>query len=192
MFGTIRFVLALLVVVTHVGGWVWPGMYAVFGFYVISGYLMCLVLNRRYGFSVAGFGAYCANRSLRIYPPYWIASLLSFVILANVGQAAASEFWPPWQLPNGWDAWRDNLLLVTLPLVTGGETLLIPPAWALRVELVYYLALGLGLGPSRTIAFIWFLAAVGYHAALPDTDWQGWRARYYSIPAASLPFSLGR
>jgi len=191
MFGTVRFVLALLVVATHVGVWIWPGMYAVFGFYVISGYLMCLVLNRRYGFSVAGFRAYCANRILRIYPPYWVALLLSFVVLAAIGQTAVTEFWPPWELPNSWRAWLDNLVLVTLPPGNAGETLVVSPAWALRVELFYYVVLGLGLGRNRDIAVLWFLAAVGYHVYLADTNWDGWRERYYSIPAAALPFSLG-
>jgi peptidoglycan/LPS O-acetylase OafA/YrhL len=191
LFGTVRFVLALLVVATHVGVWIWPGMYAVFGFYVISGYLMCLVLDRRYGFTAAGFRAYCVNRALRIYPPYWAAALLSLVLLTALGQEAASEHWPHWVLPTTARAWLDNFLLVTLPPGSAGETLLIPPAWALRVELFYYLVLGLGLGRNRAIAFYWFLAAVAFHVYLADTNWNGWRERYYTIPAASLPFSLG-
>ncbi len=192
MLGSVRFVLALLVVATHVGVWIWPGMYAVFGFYVISGYLMCLVLNQRYGFSVVGFRAYCINRILRIYPPYWVAGLLSFVVLTAIGQEAVTEFWKPWELPRSWDAWLDNILIVTLPSGgNAGESLLIPPAWALRVELFYYLLLGLGLGRSRRIAILWFVIAAGYHVYLADTDWYGWRERYYTIAAAALPFGIG-
>ena len=70
MFGTYRFLLACLVLVTHLAGVRCAGAYAVFGFYLLSGYLMTLVLNERYGFSPNGFGRYVANRALRIYPPY--------------------------------------------------------------------------------------------------------------------------
>ena len=58
MFGTLRFVLAVLVVVGHLYRPIWIGAFAVSGFYTVSGYLMCLVLNERYGFSLRGFRAF--------------------------------------------------------------------------------------------------------------------------------------
>ncbi|MCP5066706.1 MAG: acyltransferase [bacterium] len=189
MFGTFRFVLALLVVVTHLDQSIWwSGPYAVFGFYLISGYLMCLVLNQRYGFAAAGLGAYAVNRFLRIYPPYWFACGISAAIVGLLGQPAATQLFGPWQLPAATMDWIDNLGIVTLP--TGNANRLIPPSWALRVELFYYAVIGLGLGRTRKLAVVWVAVSIGYHVYLAYTG-AGWTQKYYPIAAASLPFSLG-
>ncbi|MFQ5418079.1 MAG: acyltransferase family protein [Myxococcota bacterium] len=188
MFGSLRFVLALLVVITHLGPWFWPGVYAVFGFYIISGYLMCLVLNRRYGFSPRGFRTYALNRFLRIFPPYWFACCLSVIVLAFVGPNAGYALGMPWELPPSWLDWVDNFSIVSLP--TGRESRLVPPSWALRVELFYYALIGLGMGRSRRIALLWLLPSIGYHLAIWRTG-SGWESMYFPIPAASLPFNLG-
>ena len=62
MFGIFRTLLALAVVVDHLGGVHGMGTYAVFGFYVLSGYLMTMVLHRTYGYSISGFSRYALNR----------------------------------------------------------------------------------------------------------------------------------
>ena len=53
MFGTYRYILALLVIIVHT--WASPfsffayaGICAVFGFFMLSGYLMSLVLDKKY------------------------------------------------------------------------------------------------------------------------------------------------
>ncbi len=188
MLGSLRFGLALLVVFTHLGTWRWTGVYAVFGFYAISGYLMCLVLNQRYGFGPAGLRAYLTNRCLRIYPPYWFACLLAIGLIALLGEPAASALWGPWKLPVTAKEWIDNIGIVTLPTGLGGR--IVPPSWALRVEVFYYVALGLGLGRHRVVALVWFVASAIYHIHLAGMD-APWGDRYFPIAAASLPFSIG-
>jgi peptidoglycan/LPS O-acetylase OafA/YrhL len=84
--GILRLCLALAVVITHseaIFGWTFTrltgGMLAVQMFYVISGFYMALVLNRRY----TGPGSYrrfVANRFLRLYPSY--AAVALFTLLA--------------------------------------------------------------------------------------------------------------
>ena len=56
MFGAFRYLLALLVVLIHVwpGFMLWTGVYAVFAFFALSGYLMALVLDRSYDATRAG------------------------------------------------------------------------------------------------------------------------------------------
>ena len=65
-------------------------MYAVFGFYVLSGYLMTLSLNRVYGFSAGGVGRFFANRWLCIFVPYYAVLLMSFVFIALLPEDASS------------------------------------------------------------------------------------------------------
>ena len=51
MFGTYRTLLALMIVALHLGGVPVIGGYAVFGFYILSGYLMTLIMQTSYGYS---------------------------------------------------------------------------------------------------------------------------------------------
>ena len=66
-----RFVLALFVVQAHIP---WSGgsgplsQHAVFSFYVLSGFLMTLILNETYGFGAGNCARFWANRMLRLYP----------------------------------------------------------------------------------------------------------------------------
>ncbi len=66
LFGTIRFVLAQMVILTHL--WtkltMWAGPYAVFSFFLLSGYLMGRVLDCSYA-SDGGTRRFFINRALR-------------------------------------------------------------------------------------------------------------------------------
>jgi peptidoglycan/LPS O-acetylase OafA/YrhL len=81
--GVWRFFLAFLVAISHL----WDGMihgpaaYAVWGFFLISGYLMTVGLLTRYGEGWAGLLDYAINRFLRIYPTYYIACLFGALAL---------------------------------------------------------------------------------------------------------------
>ena len=65
MFGAWRLLLALLVVLGHLHRPWWPASWAVFSFYVISGYLMSLILDETYGWTGAGRRRFALNRFLR-------------------------------------------------------------------------------------------------------------------------------
>ena len=97
--GALRFCLSLLVIDSHYGlfghriqleavnrfgvdrlAYVGSGGIAVSGFFVISGYLITLVLSRKYDAGWHGAKAFYVSRALRIYPLYglvlacyWIA-----------------------------------------------------------------------------------------------------------------------
>ena len=74
--GTFRFLLALSVALSHFGT-VWGyhimnGRMAVQCFYMISGFLISLVLSHKYDPSTAdGRRLFYSNRALRIFVPYW-------------------------------------------------------------------------------------------------------------------------
>lgn len=187
MFGILRTALALLVVAGHLGPVERIGPYAVFGFYALSGYLMTAILRERYGYSAAGIGRYAANRVLRIFPIYWVALALSVVLLWWVGESAARAYHESMglRLP-ATEVWR-NLLLV-LSIDTG--TRWVPPAWALSVEIFYYAAIGLGLSRHAPVCALWLGASIAYTAYL-NLDGASFSYRYFTVPAASLPFAMG-
>ena len=90
-------------------------------------------------------------------------------------------------LPGTWGQIGENVGLIFSYV---SEPRLTPPAWALTVELFYYAAIGLGLSRSRKLTACWFTASliftVAINVARVDFD-----VKYFSISAASLPFSTG-
>ncbi|MCC6681627.1 MAG: acyltransferase [Phycisphaeraceae bacterium] len=185
MLGAWRLLLALMVVNTHTGVSQWPGAFAVFSFYTISGYLMALILNRKYGFTWGGLLRFGLNRVLRIYPTYFAAGVLSVLVVLWFGTEATSQTTPAVVLPTSAGA-----LLQTLTLWSKTNSL-VPPAWSLHVEVMFYLLIALGLGRSLRVATCWAAVSVGYIVYRQTTGAMTWEEQYYSTLAGSLPFSLG-
>lgn len=159
--GLIRTLLALAVVFAHtpwMDGFVFTGgRNAVQLFYIISGFLITFVLTREGSYrSVKGF---YLNRSLRIYPVYWVVALIAWglspwirpEIAHTFDQAPAAAQWAlgvanvtligqDWLMftavHGGQWHWasnfRDSEVLIH-------EGLLVPQAWTLGVELSFYL-----------------------------------------------------
>ncbi len=187
MFGTYRTFLALMVVALHLGGVPKIGAYAVFGFYCLSGYLMTLIMQTTYGYSVSGIGKYAANRFLRIYPIYWMSLLLSIVLILYLGNEYTSTYHRSIYFPGNLSELLKNLLLF-FPFRESPR--LTPPAWALTVEIFFYIIIGLGASKSKSITLIWFMLSAAYHLFAVILQF-GWEYRYFTIFAASLPFSTG-
>ena len=76
MFGIWRTLLAIEVVAYHILPLPLIGRYAVFSFFVLSGFLMTEIMQRAYGYTPGGSVRYLANRALRLLPSYWFAAAL--------------------------------------------------------------------------------------------------------------------
>jgi len=172
--GFLRILLALAVAIDHSGAGLrsqtLPGIVAVQAFFIISGFYMALILNRKYCFPGATKLFY-QQRYLRLIPMYW------FSILCTLG---ASGFYgrlghhPAGKLQIWAEKGRDlsmaglGLLLIAQLTMIGLDGLmfcafsghplaphfaaawwqaplpavrfmLVPPAWSLSVELLFYL-----------------------------------------------------
>lgn len=192
MFGCYRFFLATMVILAH--SWPvhtgfsgnWTGAYAVFGFYMLSGYLMTLVLNERYGGMKNGLLRYFANRALRIYPVYWFVSLFSFLMVFYFPDITASVN-PHFRTPDGLSGWASNLFIFGLEPF---GSLFVPVAWSLNVELVFYIAIGLLFSRSGRLTALWFVLSLGYTVFMVMAD-KPFEERYFTVAAGSLPFSIG-
>lgn len=187
MFGTYRILLALMVVLLHLGGIPYIGAYAVFGFYILSGYLMTFIMHKNYGYSISGMSKYALNRFLRVYPTYWASIVFSLLIIILVGESFTRDYHSAIYLPSSITDWANNIFLFFPDME---EPRLTPPAWALTVEIFFYICIGLGLSKNKKVTLIWLCLSMAYHIAAMLLNWS-WEYRYFAIPAASLPFAMG-
>jgi len=159
--GILRLLLALSVLLTHTGNIfnynIANSNVAVFSFFVISGFYMSLILDTKY----TGHNAiktFWVNRFLRIFPVYWItlALTLIFVLLKfylHIGNEdnAIIHYLNYSQNIGSWKFYADlvNVIIRNVTLIfnidyfRGNNSvpgyLLIPQAWTLQVELLFYL-----------------------------------------------------
>lgn len=188
-FGTWRFFLAFLVVISHL----WadmihgPAAYAVWGFYVLSGYLMTYVLKHKYGFDKKGLLNYGYNRFVRIFPIYYVTVIIGMItILVLVPRgvnllALNGQF----DMPQGW-GWIFTLTLI--PLFYSGPNA-VPVSNALGIEIGAYFLMPL-LAINKSTA--WFALIIGLYL-----NWnhglfiESFDTRYASFLPCLLAFAVG-
>jgi peptidoglycan/LPS O-acetylase OafA/YrhL len=160
--GTVRFLLALCVVVTHTKGGsifgltLFSGLTAVQCFYVISGFLITMVLNERADY--ARLRNFYLSRYLRLWPAYFVVALASLVLTRSdwLFQLAQVAHWPgivflafsnltllfqDWTLFLRFDAGHlvPTEAFGTWPGPQVNAFLLVPQCWSIGVELTFYL-----------------------------------------------------
>jgi peptidoglycan/LPS O-acetylase OafA/YrhL len=87
--GFMRLGLALVVLIFHAGYGGGGGSFAVYGFYVISGYLIARVYIEQYSKASMGFLIFQGNRLLRIVPLFFVSSLIAYLsILLVIGTSS--------------------------------------------------------------------------------------------------------
>jgi peptidoglycan/LPS O-acetylase OafA/YrhL len=187
MFGIFRTLLASFVVIGHLFGPYQLGTYAVFGFYVLSGFLMTAIMHETYGYSFSGKKRYLINRFLRIYPTYWFAILLSLTLLFLYG-SDITDFKSSIYIPKSSKEWIQNVFIL---LSHNSAPRLSPATWALTVEIFFYVAICFGISKTKQRTLFWLVLSLIYTICLLLAKPQDSAARYFPIQAASLPFSIG-
>ena len=165
--GTFRFLLAIAVTVSHFGG-LWghrfmDGLMAVQCFYMVSGFLISLVLSGKYDANTpAGLRLFYTNRALRIFVPYWTFCLLIIVAQTIVSAGPQSPLIQPWPemsfatrvylmftnifvIGQEWTMWLsyEHGSLIPVWSSDGLPThpsvfYVIPQAWSMSLELMFY------------------------------------------------------
>lgn len=191
MFGVYRTLLALAVLFQHLADVPLIGHFAVYGFFVLSGFLMTSIMQGTYGYTWRGRTAYFINRFLRLFPAYWILCTVSIGLILIYGDAITRAYQSAIYLPSRPIEFLSNLTLI-FPAVSPKwvEPRLAPPTWALTLELIFYVVIGLGASRSRKLTWLWFTLGVAYFA-MTYLLGMGHESRYSYLPAASLPFSIG-
>lgn len=151
--GSWRFLLAFFVVISHLyaGMFGGPAAYSVWGFFVLSGFLMTEILKNKYGFNINGLKNYAFNRFLRIYPLYYLSLFLGiftiyFLSKHNIEPKVLN---PQFYLPDNLYSWFANITL--LPLSHSGSP--VPVSGALAVEVGVYLLIPF-MAYSRSAAWL--------------------------------------
>lgn len=203
MLGILRFFLASCVIMFHLTAQV-PniGQLSVNLFYVISGYLITLILNDTYKFK---FKAFSINRALRLYPTYYAFAILSlilnFIPISGTTSAVFHSSWSgsqqsldvfgnlfifPW-------AFLSDQSVLAIPGVLYSELprfRLIPSTWSIGVELVCYAILFLISSRSIYLAIFTLLLSIAYHIFIYNSAFSSGYS-YYPFLAAMIPFSMG-
>jgi len=190
MFGSFRFLLAFFVVLTHLVSISKIGQFAVFGFFVLSGFLISLAVSENYGFGVKNFINFWINRALRLYPSYLIVVVLSSFMLIEVGDVFSRSYNDYFAIPDTLVLWLQNITMV-YPSWNPKEisTRVVPPSWALMVELFYYLLISLGVFKHVKLTNFIILGALSFH--LYGVLFLTYDDIYFGILPALLPFSIG-
>lgn len=192
MFGYIRFILAVLVLMSHAGRichGVNQGVVSVVLFYMLAGYVVTQLLNKVFERGRTQLLRFYLERILRIFPLYLFVLFLTtiFVVRFELGQP---QFRPLQVL--------GNLLIVPLnyymywddSILTGVNQRLVPVAWSLGAELQAYVLLPFIIRNTRvkigmaTGSIICFAAAAFQFL---NTDYFGYRL----LPGILFIFILG-
>jgi peptidoglycan/LPS O-acetylase OafA/YrhL len=196
MIDVYRFILALCVLQAHLltFGPHWLAAQAVFSFYVLSGFLMTLVLNQDYGFAWDGFVRFATNRALRLFPIYYIVIGLTALYIVVIGPL--DQLNDAITLPRAAADWAINLSLVGLTGFTHvAGYRLAPTAWSLAVECFCYALLGLYFAKSRQRLLVMLavgavIAGIQIAGALNEPEYD-LRSHYRVLQAGLIPFALG-
>lgn len=193
--GIHRMALASVVVLYH-GGALPPltGHSAVFGFFMLSGYLMARVIEDVYGTSWRGAIRFYGNRVLRIMPSYLLVVIVTAVMVRMAGVPAGTVHASAGRVGAGEVLSEMTLHMFADPFVIARQPvhLLVPQGWSLGVELWFYLA-----APAIVVAWRhglgWPLmaCALAYPVALAMLQWPFYPYRYSSFLGALFVFLAG-
>jgi peptidoglycan/LPS O-acetylase OafA/YrhL len=193
-----RFLLAAFVVAAHLwrDGSGALSNEAVFSFYVLSGYLMTLILNETYGFGYTNFIRFWSNRYLRLYPAYAIVLLVICLHIAFVGPL--DVLFDQVRIPETPSEAAANIAILGLAGFTIKQMptiKMIPNAWSLGIEMFCYLLLSLYFARTRARLYAMLLigaliAALQMMVGLSKLNYD-FQNHYGVVQAGIIPFAAG-
>lgn len=152
---------------------------------------MTFVIQNTYGYSLQGFYRFWSNRSLRLLPSYWFSIFITILLILFIGEEYVGAFNASMYLPETPSSWLANIFIAFLSISPSEITpRLSGPTWAITVELFFYLLISTGISKNFKITILWFSISLLYHIISLIYGW-GYTARYFTVPAASLPFAAG-
>ncbi len=188
MFGLLRTILAIYVVLLHVFSFPTLGNYAVSFFFILSGFLMTYIMQETYHYNPNGIRLFWKNRFLRLYPTYWIILILSLLVLLFLDARVLN---PSMFFPSSIKEWFSNISMIFFDIVPHRvKPRVVPTSWALTNELIFYFLISLGISKTLKRTLFWLFLSILYYVAT-YLVYDIATFRYSAIPASSLPFAIG-
>ena len=180
MFGYLRFILALLVVISHLNIRFYTlntGVIAVVMFYILAGFVVSHIYTDIIPNGKNKIITFYKDRILRIFPLYLYIIMLTtfFLLLTSFGDA---EFTPVNIMTNLTIIPLNYYMVIDNTILTTPDWWLIPPAWSLGTELQAYLLLPFALIFNRLKVFLALLSFFIYIVAnfsVINPDYFGYR-----------------
>lgn len=149
MFGYIRFILAIMVLLSHTGVSFFtlsPGVMAVVVFYILAGYVVSHLYNDILPNSKYKIFYFYKDRILRVFPLYLYVGTLTLIFItltsySNPSYSLTAVLGNVFIIPLNYYMYADFTILKA----TNGDWWLIPPAWSLGTELQAYILLAIGI-----------------------------------------------
>lgn len=188
--GTYRFILAILVLLSHtalyVGG-MSQGVVAVISFLLISGYTMQILMDKYYA-GTRNIKAFYVDRILRICPQFWFYSIVTLLIFWRVPDHILTH-----HLSNVTVLKVVNNFLV-LPvgypeLFDLGNCFIIPAAWTIGLELTFYLLFPFIYSANKKISLVVVSFGIFFMAYLGIINTALWG--YRLLPGVLFVFLIG-
>lgn len=186
------------------------GRIAVQAFYIVSGFYMALVLEEKYLKIQNGYRLFISNRFLRLYPAYWVVLLFTVGVSIAGGLIVGDYFKLSLYLQQNNLHWSSYAYLAVsnagifgqdLALFTGfdssgvlhlmknfrdsdprvHEFLLIPQAWTISIELMFYLIAPFLVKLKSRMLFVLAVIAIALRiiAAMQGFDHDPWTHRFF-------------
>ena len=187
--GFYRYLLAVLVLVSHTRlapAHVSIGVTAVVSFFILSGYVMTLLVDRHYA-ALEKAPLFYLDRMGRIFPQYLLYLALTVVLVAR-------QLIVPVGAGSGCGAGEIALNIAVLPLnwsrMVSPDCFYLPQAWSLALELTFYLIVPFLIASRRlmrALACLSFAVFVASVATVIDPDIYGYR----TLPGTLFMFVAG-
>ena len=149
--GMLRLILAISVMLFHTLRFFPLGHYAVFIFFVLSGYWIFKVYEENYSSYKNAYWVYLRSRIMRIAFIYWL--VLSIAIVAFFSSNGLTHSYS-WQQFSFTEIIVKNLLLIG---INTAPVMFVVPAWSLEVEIQFYALAPLLIWLHRKVSIQWQL-----------------------------------
>ncbi|MCF6331011.1 MAG: acyltransferase [Sulfurimonas sp.] len=180
MFGYLRFLLAFLVLLSHIGVKFYtlnPGVIAVVIFYILAGYVVSRIYIDIFAHKKNKLFSFYKDRFLRIFPLY-----IYVVVITTIFLLSTSFSNPSFTVTNV----INNLTIIPLnyfmyidsTILSKPSWCLVPPAWSLATEIQAYILLPFALMYKRariTLALLSFVIFIVANFSIINPDYFGYR-----------------
>lgn len=205
--GIVRLMLSVSIVAFHTSAVLGHiGYSAVFGFYVMSGYVISLVIEKTY---TNHSGKFWANRLLKIFPTYWIVLLASGILISKYGNSVVVDmqtggadklFVAALSQYSIGDICNEIILGYLAPkngiksyFFTGFPTI-VPQAWTNTIELFYYATAPFGVmlwKRNKRTYYLLFIIVLAYPVVTFIFGLEFVIYRYRTVMGAYCFFMIG-